>query len=133
MKSQAYIELSRGEVARRARELWQSGGRPNGRDLEFWLLAEVELLVAKREILRKQTGRPFCRPLFHIRVIFSSPPRFVPSTTARQPDELTRRFTTGQKPGSPFNAIPSANIPVVKLEPITSRHDRCSGDPGCLG
>ena len=32
------------ETRRRAHELWQDAGRPAGRDLEFWLRAERELL-----------------------------------------------------------------------------------------
>jgi hypothetical protein len=32
------------ETRRRAHELWQNAGRPVGRDLEFWLRAERELL-----------------------------------------------------------------------------------------
>ncbi|MGY4629103.1 DUF2934 domain-containing protein [Bradyrhizobium sp. USDA 4486] len=31
-------------IRRRAYELWQSAGRPGGRDLEFWLSAEREFL-----------------------------------------------------------------------------------------
>jgi len=38
------IELRRGEVARRAMELWIAAGQPAGQDLVFWLQAEVELL-----------------------------------------------------------------------------------------
>jgi hypothetical protein len=47
MRPEIYIELSRGEVAHRARRLWQAAGRPPGRDLEYWLQAEVELLTTK--------------------------------------------------------------------------------------
>jgi Protein of unknown function (DUF2934) len=43
-QNQAYIELSRDEVARRARQLWNADGRPARRNLEYWLQAEVELL-----------------------------------------------------------------------------------------
>lgn len=28
------------QIQRRARELWERAGRPQGRDLEFWLQAE---------------------------------------------------------------------------------------------
>jgi beta-phosphoglucomutase-like phosphatase (HAD superfamily) len=34
---------SRQEIKARAHELWEQGGRPSGRDLEFWLQAEREL------------------------------------------------------------------------------------------
>ena len=38
------------EVVRdRARELWETNGRPAGRDLEFWLQAERELREADRD------------------------------------------------------------------------------------
>jgi hypothetical protein len=47
MHDETYIELSRGEVTRRARWLWRDAGCPAGRDLEYWLQAEVELLRAR--------------------------------------------------------------------------------------
>ena len=31
------------EIRTRARELWEQNGRPEGRDLEFWLKAESEI------------------------------------------------------------------------------------------
>jgi len=51
MKSNTYseskpcIELLRDEVVRRTLNLWSAAGRPAGRDLEFWLQAEVELVT----------------------------------------------------------------------------------------
>jgi hypothetical protein len=45
----AYIELGRDEVARRALRLWKAAGRPVGRDLEYWLQAEVELLSERQQ------------------------------------------------------------------------------------
>jgi hypothetical protein len=44
MHYENYLELSRAEVAAKARRLWKADGRPNGRSLEYWLQAEVELL-----------------------------------------------------------------------------------------
>ena len=32
------------EIKARARELWEQNGRPTGRDLEFWLQAEAEII-----------------------------------------------------------------------------------------
>ena len=61
-QSQAYIELGRNEVAHRARQLWEVSGRPAGRDLEYWLQAEVELLSSRRGRLPKRrwlNGRPW--------------------------------------------------------------------------
>lgn len=34
------------EVSRRARQLWEEKGRPEGRDVEFWLEAERQVLGA---------------------------------------------------------------------------------------
>jgi len=34
-------------IARRAYELYQESGYPNGRDVEFWLLAERELITER--------------------------------------------------------------------------------------
>ena len=43
VEPERYVELCRGEVARRALALWRAAGQPGGRDLEYWLQAEVEL------------------------------------------------------------------------------------------
>lgn len=37
------------EIRTRARELWERNGRPEGRDLEFWLQAESEIIDRNRE------------------------------------------------------------------------------------
>ena len=37
------------EIRARARELWEQNGRPEGRDLEFWLQAETEITGCNRE------------------------------------------------------------------------------------
>jgi Protein of unknown function (DUF2934) len=37
------------EIAARARDLWDQNGRPEGRDLEFWLQAESEIRDRYRE------------------------------------------------------------------------------------
>ena len=37
------------EVKARAQELWEQSGCPAGRDLEFWLQAEAEIIERKRE------------------------------------------------------------------------------------
>lgn len=38
--------LNHDEIAKVARELWQKEGCQNGRDLEYWLQAEQQLLAA---------------------------------------------------------------------------------------
>ena len=57
MHDETYIELSRGEVTRRARWLWRDAGCPAGRDLEYWLQAEVELLKVRVPHLRRHLAR----------------------------------------------------------------------------
>nr|WP_091963704.1 DUF2934 domain-containing protein [Bradyrhizobium shewense] len=34
----------RGQIHARAQQLWEEAGRPEGRDVEFWLQAERELM-----------------------------------------------------------------------------------------
>ena len=36
------------DIRARARELWEQNGRPAGRDLEFWLQAEAEIIEGDR-------------------------------------------------------------------------------------
>lgn len=55
-KNQAYVELGRGEVARRALRRWKAAGGPAGRDLEYWLQAEVELLLERQGWLPNVRG-----------------------------------------------------------------------------
>ena len=42
-ESKPCIELLRDDIVRRALRLWRAAGRPAGRNLEFWLQAEMEL------------------------------------------------------------------------------------------
>jgi hypothetical protein len=51
-ENQNLKKVSREEVAQRAYQLWQAAGQPFGRDLEYWLQAEAELLAARQ-----------CRPM----------------------------------------------------------------------
>jgi hypothetical protein len=37
------------EIGARSRQLWQLSGNPAGRDLEFWLAAEVEVYREREE------------------------------------------------------------------------------------
>jgi hypothetical protein len=50
-------KIERSEIAQRAYELWIGARRPAGRDLEFWLQAEAELMAARRAHPRK-AGAP---------------------------------------------------------------------------
>ena len=42
------MKFDRKDIAERAYVLWCTAGRPAGRDLEFWLQAEAELMAARR-------------------------------------------------------------------------------------
>lgn len=39
--------ISQAEIAERAFILWEQAGRPDGRDLEFWLRAEYSLTIER--------------------------------------------------------------------------------------
>src|SRR5262245_29845835 len=47
MEQKAYIDWGRHEVASRAHELWKDAGCPNGRDLQYWLQAVLEILAGR--------------------------------------------------------------------------------------
>jgi len=42
MTYETYEELKQ-RITERARQLWEEDGRPEGRDLQYWLKAEEEL------------------------------------------------------------------------------------------
>jgi hypothetical protein len=42
------IKLSHDEVAQQACKLWEAAGQPVGRDGDYWLQAEAELLASRR-------------------------------------------------------------------------------------
>jgi hypothetical protein len=46
---------SRAQISLLARQLWEEAGRPSGRDLEFWLRAETELMVIAQDKTPKAT------------------------------------------------------------------------------
>ena len=49
LKERSAAQRADEEVKARARELWEQNGCPAGRDLEFWLRAEAEIIERKRE------------------------------------------------------------------------------------
>lgn len=51
------------EIARRAYEIWQGEGQPEGRDTEHWLTAERQLLGADAEVAPTGAGSVRARPL----------------------------------------------------------------------
>lgn len=57
------MTVNEDKVRQRARDLWDEAGRPEGRDVEFWLRAEAELagngknsskLAAKKSVKPKE-------------------------------------------------------------------------------
>ena len=55
-QGQNHNKVSRDEVAQRAYQLWVSAGQPAGRDLEYWLQAEAELLAARQSGRSPEVG-----------------------------------------------------------------------------
>ena len=45
-------------LRRRAFEIWEAEGRPQGRDVEHWLRAEAELKAAGAKTAKKTTAKP---------------------------------------------------------------------------
>lgn len=56
--SQTKNEDMREEIGIRAYHLWEAAGQPNGRDAEFWLKAEVEILAASRKKTEAKKSSP---------------------------------------------------------------------------
>jgi hypothetical protein len=55
-QAQHQNKVGRDEVAQRAYQLWVSAKQPIGRDLEYWLQAEAELLAARHSDRTPQVG-----------------------------------------------------------------------------
>lgn len=53
---QAKRLLSIDEIRERAYDLWDRNHRPDGYELEFWLMAERELTVERRARLKPEAG-----------------------------------------------------------------------------
>jgi hypothetical protein len=53
---QAQIRISHDEIAQLASQRWELAGHPIGRDAEFWLQAEAELLAAKQRVRLPEPG-----------------------------------------------------------------------------
>ena len=73
-KSESETSANRAEIARLAQQIWEREGRQAGRDLEYWLLAE-------RELLGRRNLTSLTRPR-------SAPAGKVPSQGARKPIRL---------------------------------------------
>ncbi len=43
------MDGDRGEIQRRAYEIWEREGRPSGRDFDHWLAAEAELAAERAQ------------------------------------------------------------------------------------
>jgi hypothetical protein len=71
---QYQIKISHGEIAQRAFHLWELAGHPVGRDAEFWLQAETELLAAKQRIRLPEAGA--LRQARRVKQISRSPQAF---------------------------------------------------------
>ena len=56
-KSESETSANRAEIARLAQQIWEREGRQAGRDLEYWLQAERELL-GRRNLASPTLPRP---------------------------------------------------------------------------
>jgi hypothetical protein len=84
----------RSEVAQRAYQLWEAGGHPSGRDLEFWLQAEAELHSASQGSSPKAASSG------------AGPARESASASAPSP-----QATRAGKPGAPKNdSVPAVSF-----------------------
>jgi len=54
--NQDQIKINHGEIAQRAAQLWELAGHPVGRDAEYWLQAEAELLAARQRVRLPEAG-----------------------------------------------------------------------------
>lgn len=54
MQIETSIRGNHHQVSSRAQSLWEQAGRPEGRDLEFWLQAEAEI------VRETETAVPLC-------------------------------------------------------------------------
>jgi len=53
---QDQIKINHDEIAQRASQLWELAGHPIGRDAEYWLQAEAELLAARQRVRLPEPG-----------------------------------------------------------------------------
>ena len=53
---QDQIKISHAEIAQQASQRWELAGHPIGRDAEFWLQAEAELLAAQQRVRLPEAG-----------------------------------------------------------------------------
>lgn len=49
------VQVAHDEISRRAQQRWESAGRPDGRDAEFWLEAERELSTPPTAVITPAT------------------------------------------------------------------------------
>ncbi|MCL5097115.1 MAG: DUF2934 domain-containing protein [Candidatus Omnitrophica bacterium] len=73
-----------GEIARLAYSLWEKDGRQSGRDMEYWLAAELQLRAASAE------------PSVQAKAAHAAPEKAAPqpaaSAPSRQQTKPSRRF-----------------------------------------
>ncbi len=61
MQIETSNQADHNQVSSRAQTLWEQAGRPDGRDLEFWLQAEVEI-ARETETLVPLSDQPLTSP-----------------------------------------------------------------------
>jgi hypothetical protein len=53
---------TRAAVEKRAREIWEQRGRPDGQELDHWYQAEKELLEIRNRAEKAASSRPAAKP-----------------------------------------------------------------------
>ena len=100
-------KVSRDEVAQRAYQLWVAAGQPAGRDLEYWLQAEAELLAARQSDRSPEVGGLRASPK---RETTPPPAASTPGPEAKKPQNCNAR--------APLGAVGSSSSPSVGREKI---------------
>jgi hypothetical protein len=94
MKMQNALEqqIDVNQTSRRAYQLWERAGCPQGRDLEFWLQAEAELRIASQPERPESAAAPLAPPPARTAQSITAAARTVtPAFTATVPNRSNKR------------------------------------------
>jgi hypothetical protein len=83
-QTQTQIKVGPDTIARKAYQIWEAAGRPNGRELEHWLQAEAELRAANQRS--------------NLKFIF---PNTGPGVATVQPNDHARSESNGSRSAKP--------------------------------
>lgn len=105
---------SQEDISQRARELWESYGRPEGRDTEIWLEAERQLLGVDAQVVSSGNASISAPALDEATSHEKPRTRVGKSAPVRKPAaEPAEKPTKSAKAPSSTKAEPSAKIPAL--------------------